>query len=413
MSRTRFTIDLILAAATELLQKFSGFVVLAIVTRRFAPEAVGEFLLALTLGAVVAAVTEGGTGRYLVREVAQRPAEALARLGEVFALRLRLALASAVLLAAGAAVIRPSLLPVMVPTGLALLLGELYFAYGAFLLGHRRVGLRFVTGTVGPVLGIALAAAAARSGAPISTVLAGWAAGVGAGVVAAAIVVRVRFGPVPLRPAGTEVRRAMRASLPFFALGLLGLAHFKADTLLLFGLAGPVAVAWYESGYKLLEASRAALRPAMMVFYPVSAALATTNPAGLTALVRRLLLAAVVLGVGSAFVLFTWAGGILSLVWGRTYADAEPVARILFLAVPAVYVELSAVFLAGAVHLEGAAARVLAGALIANVLLNLAAIPRWGPEGAAWATLATESTTACVLVWLVRRRLAELTQSVR
>lgn len=413
MSRIRVTIDLILAAATELLQKVSGFVVLAIVTRCFAPEAVGEFLLALTLGGVAAAVTEAGTGRYLVREVAQRPAGALARLGEVLALRLPLAGATAVMLAAGAALLQPSLLPVMVPTGLALLLAEIYFAYGAFLLGQRRVGLRFVTGTVAPVLGFGLAVAAARAGAPISTVLAGWAAGVATGVVTAAIVVRVRFGPVPLRPAGAEVRRAARASLPFFALGLLGLAHFKADTLLLFGLAGPVAVAWYESGYKLLEASRVALRPAMMVFYPLSAALATTNPAALTALVRRLLLAAVVLGVGSAFVLFTWAGDILSLVWGRTYADAEPVARILFLAVPAVYVELSAVFLVAAVHLEGAAARVLAGALIVNVLLNLAAIPRWGPEGAAWATVATETATAGVLVGLLWRRLAGLTRSVR
>ena len=44
-------------------------------------------------------------------------------------------------------------------------------------------------------------------------------------------------------------------------------------------LAGPVAVASYEAGYKLLEASRVALRPALLVLYPVSAALAALSAA--------------------------------------------------------------------------------------------------------------------------------------
>jgi O-antigen/teichoic acid export membrane protein len=413
MSRTRLTADLVLAAATELLQKLSGFVVLAIVTRRFAPDVVGDFLLALTLGAVAAAITEAGTGRYLVREVAQRPAEARARLGEVLALRIALAVACLVLLAGAAAVLRPALVRVVIPTGAALLLAEVYFAYGAFLLGQRRVALRFVTGAVGPALGLSLAAVAAGAGAALSTVLAAWAAGVAAGAAAAAIVVRSRFGPVPLRPAGAEVRRAARAALPFFALSLLGLAHFKADTLLLFALAGPVAVAWYESGYKLLEASRVALRPAMMVFYPMSAALAASDPRELRRLVRRLLATALVLGVASSAVLVALARPILSLVWGATYAGAEPVAKILFLAVPAVYVELSAVFLAGAVRREGAAARLLAGALTVNVLLNLLAIPRWGPEGAAWVTVGTETATAAALVLLLRAGRTRRAESVR
>jgi O-antigen/teichoic acid export membrane protein len=408
----RLRADLSLAVAIELVQKLSGFVVLAIVTRRFAPAAVGEFLLAFTLGTIAAVITEAGTGRHLIREVAQRPAEGRTRLGEVLALRLRLALLSLSGLIAAGVVVRPSLLPVLIPAAIALVVSELYFAFGGFLLGHRRVGLRFVTGLVGPLLGIGLALAAAESGARLHVVLSGWAAGAMIGVVAAAAVVRSSFGPIPLRHSGAALRQATRASLPFFAMGVLALVHLKADTLLLFGLAGPVAVASYEAGYKLLEASRMALRPALLVLYPVSAALAATDPPALRQLVQRLLLTAVALGIMSSIALVGLAPALLSLAWGPEYVRATDVARILFLAVPAMYVELAGIVLAGAVHREGAAARLLGAALVTSVLLNLLAIPRWGLAGAAWTAVFTQTAAAVALVLLLRQGVRALDRSV-
>jgi O-antigen/teichoic acid export membrane protein len=95
------------------------------------------------------------------------------------------------------------------------------------------------------------------------------------------------------------------------------------------------------------------------------------------------------------------AGLIVRLVWGAAYGDTAAVLRILYLAVPPLYLGFIATFLAGALHREGAAARVLALCLAANVALNLFAIPRWGPLGAAWTTLITETLAASWILWLV------------
>lgn len=405
MSRARIAADLALALCIDLVQKASAYVVLAILARRYAPPEMGGLFAALALATLAAAVTEAGTSRYLIREVARHPGEGLARLGAVLALRLPLAAGALAALAAALALWRPALLGVGVPAAGAVLLSDLYYAFGAFLLGHRRVGLRLATGVMGPLLAVALVALAGALGATLAGALLAWTAAAAVALAASAAVVRLRFGPVPLRGARDPIRRAAREALPFFALAALAVVHLKGDTVLLFGLASPAAVALYESGYKLLEASRLPLRPAVLVFYPLSAALAGRDPARFDRLVRGLFLAAAAAGALGSLVLFLAARPVIGAVWGERYLEAAPLARILFLAVPALYLGGVATFLAAAVGLERRAAGLLALWVAANLGLNLWAIPRFGPVGAAWTALATETGAAASLVLAVLQRL--------
>jgi len=401
MQWTKTRADLALATGGEVVQKLSGYAVLAILARHFDKAAMGRLFFAMALTSVVAAATELGTGRYLVREVATRPEAALRRLGEVIALRAPLALGAFLLLAAGVSLTRPGLAPILLPAAVAGLLNDLSYSFGAFLVGRREVGLRLATGLSGPIVLVTLVALAVSRGATLPQVLLCYVVAALVPLAAGALVIRRRFGRFPLASLGKGVA-AGRASLPFFLLTALGIAHFKVDALLLFALATPTAVATYEAGYKLFEVSRFVVRPTATVFYPLSAELAGRGDwEGFARTLRRLLVLAGGVAAAISLAVLVAAGLIVRLVWGGAYGDTAAVLRILYLAVPPLYLGFIATFLAGALHREGAAARVLALCLAANVALNLFAIPRWGPLGAAWTTLITETLAASWILWLV------------
>src|SRR6266511_2757302 len=101
MPWTKTRADLALATLAEVIQKLSGYAVLAILARHFDQPRMGKLFFAMALASVIAAGTELGTSRYLVRAVATGPEAALRRLGEVVALRAPLALGAFLLLAAG------------------------------------------------------------------------------------------------------------------------------------------------------------------------------------------------------------------------------------------------------------------------------------------------------------------------
>jgi PST family polysaccharide transporter len=390
--------DLALAAVTEVVQRLSTYVVLAVLARHYDKAMIGDLFAVVAVASLTATATEFGTSRYLVREIARSPQDALDHLGAVLALRIPLVAAALVGLGLGAAILRPGLLPTMALAGGAVLASDLYYSFGAFFLGLRHVKLRLVTALVGPALLIPLVLGVAAVGAPFLAVLASWAAAQGAALAAAYLTVRRQFGPLPRQ---ADATRAARGAIAFFALGLLAVAHFKADTLLLYVLSSPVAVAVYESAYKLLELSRFALRPATMVFYPLAAASASEGRwDDFARLLRRGGAWAVGLGLGAALAMALLAPAVIRLVWGRNYLDAVPVVRSLFCAVPAVYLGIVATFAVGALGLEGKAARIVAGCLAANVGLNLVVIPRWGVVGAAWVTVATEAAGAAGMLAL-------------
>jgi O-antigen/teichoic acid export membrane protein len=193
---------------------------------------------------------------------------------------------------------------------------------------------------------------------------------------------------------------------PFGALTALGLLHSKADTLMLYALSSSTAVATYESAYKLLEVSRFLVRPAVTVFFPICAALAAReNWDEFTIAYRRLLTAAGSAGAVVAALVITLAGVVIPLVWGSRYVDAVPVLRVLYFAVPILYLQTVVLFIAGSLHLEGTALKAILAALASNVAINLVAIPRWGALGAAATTLVTEVGLTGWLLYLVSRRL--------
>jgi O-antigen/teichoic acid export membrane protein len=114
-------------------------------------------------------------------------------------------------------------------------------------------------------------------------------------------------------------------------------------------------------------------------------------------------------GVGGLLALaaLATASFILPLLFGPAYASSAPVLQVLYLAVPALYANMIGGLVARSLDLERTAVAWMALCVLLNVALNAVAIPLWGPLGAAWSSVASQTLLAGLLLRLNLRGLAE------
>ena len=395
-----------LVGGSQLIQKLVGFLIIAIMTRYFSRESLGEYFLAVAIGTIAAQATELGTSRHLIRAVARRPADARDELARVLSLRLPLMLAAFLLLNAACLLLRPSLVPMLSVVSLYLLLFDLQYTFGAFFVGLERYRLRTAIEVAGQVALAGLTLFLASRGGGLRTLLWAYVAAYALVLVITAVVVSRRYGWPAVGWSRAGAWGVARQSLPIFGVTLLDAVHARADTVMMGFLRPMPEVASYAAAYRLLEVSRLGIRPVALIFFPICVALAARQdwPA-LRRLFGRLARMGLAVGTAAALLVILAADLVVRIVFGPGYADAAPLVRTLFLSTPLLFTGLLAVALIHTLHLERQAIRAGAWCVAANLLLNAAAIPLWGGLGAAVVTLATQ---ALWTVWLASLVLGHL-----
>ena len=396
-----------LALFSQLFYKLVGYVVLVVLARHLAKDLMGEFFFAATLATSLAMLTELGLNTLLVRETARSPSDGLRRASQVLSIRLPLLGLYLAALGGGALLVEPSFAPVLALTALYVGLDDLYLTFGSLFVGLKRIAWTVAAGVGSKLLLVVLVVAVVRGGGGLLTVL-------GCYVAASVVLVATAWGIAhrcvgPVRPTWDPglVRRLVPASLPFLWLTLLSLLHFNVDTVMLGLLAGFESVAHYQVGFRLLEATLAVVRPVGIVFFPVCAELAGAERwTELRELSRRMLLLAGGTAAAGTLVVLAGAGLLLTLLFGEAYAPAAPVLRVLFLAVPPLFVSTIGILIAKSLGLERAAGKALLVSVLLNAMLNAVAIPLAGSLGAAWSTVVSHTFLAVWVVVRLRRALA-------
>ncbi|MDJ1008231.1 MAG: oligosaccharide flippase family protein [Paracoccaceae bacterium] len=395
--------DLVYSVLAQIVQKLPGLVAAVVLARHFDKDLIGQFFFCGVVAALAATLSHLGTDRHLRRSVAQRPEAAADLLGQVLTVRLIVVPALWIVVNLGVALLAPELLILSALTTAYVLVGDMFYSFSATFVGMRWMGLRLAAGAIGPLL-IALSAVTALRGFPLPTILALYILANGLMVVAALVAARARLGPIRPTRSGAAVRAILVVSAPFLLTEIVLLAQAKIDVVMLFALRTPAEVAEYEAAYRLLEVTRTLVRPLMMVFVPIAAAMAVSGrEAELPGLIARLLLAVILAGAALAAVGVLFAEPILVLVWGAPYAAGAGVFAVLALATIPLFAVMAAVHLASALHRERAVLAVLALTAVANGTMNAVVIPAHGAVGAAWTTLATEAVAAIVLAALLTR----------
>lgn len=403
----RIGIDLSLAALGHGLEKGIALVVITVLVRHVDKVSMGQFFYAISVCGLVVMLTELGTSRHLVRAVASDRERAADHLRAVLRLRLPLLGFALILINATVALMEPSLTTTFLLCSVYVLAGDLYYAFGATLLGMREVAARCTTGLIGPGVLLVLVPMAAHQQWTMGEILIAYAF---SSVVMTGLTWRytVRRTGTSLREVGTDTRAMLGSSLPLFMLSLLMLAHARADEIMLAGIRGFGEVAAYAAAYKMAEVSRAVIRPVTMVFFPImSAAAAEHTPVRYRRDARRLIGGSAAAGLVIAGAVILLAPTMIPAIFGAAYGEATAIVQILFLVTPALFASQSAMTVANAMHIDRMAIGIVTAALTANVLLNAAVIPQWGAIGAAYTTVATESLMAVGLLLILERSLRQ------
>ncbi len=272
--------------------------------------------------------------------------------------------------------------------------------YAAYLGEERNDRAAIATASVGALtlVGTFIPVALGRS---LLVATAGGAVGGALAVVATAMSWRNRLSA--LAPVWTEIRPLLRQAVPFALGGLFYYIYFRIDVVMLSLWRPEQEVGWYNAAYRLVS---------VLYFIPgsicaalfsrlsqLAAADSRTHAVYVSQMVRYMSSIAIVLVamiVGGAAL---W----IATIFGRDYMDAAPLLALLgwFLLFQSISFPLGDALSTSGRQIHRL--KVMGAAAILNVLLNLVAIPLWGPRGAAWATLATEAFVALGYWWIVYR----------
>jgi O-antigen/teichoic acid export membrane protein len=215
------------------------------------------------------------------------------------------------------------------------------------------------------------------------------------GAVLLALLVGKALGPLSIGSAWRTARPVLAESWPLVLHALLGLVMFNADLLMLRLFRGATEVGQYAAAYTIIGflvylgvVYYQSLLPALSRDHLDAAARARTYALSL----EQVLLAGAPVAAGGILV----AGSLIPFVFGAGYGAAALPFALLAASVPASW--LRNVAQAGQVA-QRRSELLLRTSLIAvgvNLALNLLLIPRFGPVGAAAATLATEVLRAFI-----------------
>lgn len=179
-----------------------------------------------------------------------------------------------------------------------------------------------------------------------------------------------------------------KAALPIGVLGALATAMQQSDRVILRALSGEAAVGIYSAAWVLSENFNLISDLFLGASFAAAMRLFAKDRPAFGRLYQSCMLVAVILGLPIAAGLYLIAPELIELIYGRgSYAASAHVLRILVCQLP-----LTFAFQVGTLPLlaqkrELELAKIMAGGLAANVLLNLALIPRFGASGSAMATL--------------------------
>jgi len=183
-----------------------------------------------------------------------------------------------------------------------------------------------------------------------------------------------------------------RRGLPFAYAGLMITLFFQVDAVMLEAMRGAREVGWYRAPVLVLEGLTLVPRVLSYALIPTMAALHATNAETVTALYRRgckyLLLAGLPVAAFGALA----SGPFIAFLFGPDYGPSVAASRILLPAAAFMFLSNFGETTLACVNRWRTIVVVSTVCLVMNVALNLAWIPAYGYEGAAWATLATEGT---------------------
>ena len=370
--------------------KIASFVFVVAVARGLSTTDYGQFNFATSFLPLFLVFAVWGLDDALFRDLSH----ARERISELVATTFLLRLGLAVVAVVAAIAIAPALvddaqaLGAFALVALALLFDELGSVLGTVFKAFERMKFRAIRIMVNRTVTTALAVAVLIAGGDLIAVCVMYAIGSLIAFLYAAYSLRKHFPAVRAADASRELAIAMfKKGTPLALAGVMSMAVFRIDAVMLQGMKGTVAVAMYGIAYRFLDSL-------LFVAWGLGNSILprmtrAADPARRARAIEAVMALALTFYLPLAVGIWFAGAWVIETVFGDRYSPATE-AVVWLMPATAVYgCGYIARMACLAVEARRQIAVIAAIALTFNVLVNLWAIPRYGIEGAAAVTLVT------------------------
>lgn len=375
---------------------------------RLGVDAFGTLYLAMSFSLLFGVLVEFGLNQQLVRAIARDRDLAGPYLVNALAIKLALALVAylAILVLIYWLGYSAEAGRVIAVYCLILVFNGLSTTFTAVYQGTQRVVYAAVGSIIEKVLVSLLAVVLLWLGFGVVAMAAVFVAGAAASAFWQGLCLR-RIVRIELRLDRTVIGVLIRNAIPFFAYWVMGSLYYRLDTILLSKLTGAAALGWYGAAYRLFDTL--VFLPnivASAILFPILAQLSTQSRPTLRRAMGKGLDTILIVGAPISVGLFTLAGPIIHLIYRQPeFENAVPALQWLAIGLPLLYVNSILGVTLVSLNKERKLTVVAGLALIVNLSLNLALIPRFQQVGAASTTAATEGFILIYLLAVMPRDL--------
>ncbi len=379
-----------------------GVVVTALLARTLGSEGFGIWSTLLAVSSVVAVVGNPGLEQVAVRSAVAEPEREAQWLGALLVLRQLLSMVAFALCVAVVWLIAPDRQSLL--AGAIIMLSLLTASVSSLrVVFQLRVRNSF-----------AIWVMTLQSLAWAAFVI--WAHESGAGIVALATGLTIttslsslllgslalRLGSLRFDRLRERGRELVKAGAPIAVGGMLVVGYGQIDQILVFQIAGEREAGLYAAAYRIFSQSSFVPVSVSTTIFALLAAAYATDRERFRALMQTSLELLLAVSAGGLALSAVYSASIVELLFGRGFdraASALPVLMAAFVLVSVGYLQDLLVIISRQQNRFVMAALV---AVVLNVTLNVALIPRYGFMAAAWTTLATE-VLVVVARWLIVR----------
>jgi O-antigen/teichoic acid export membrane protein len=398
----------LLNTGVQLVARVAGLavslVVLRMTTNYLGIDDFGDLAIILAVGGLVAVFADLGLTTTLAREMAKAPEDVDELAGILLPFRLLSAAAFAVVTLAAI-----PFLPYSHQTrlGLAISVVGILFASiatfpNAFFQVNLRLELQAALDIFQKLLNLVVVGVVVVGDLGFYMLVA-LLAGVQGTACLAAFALSRSFWRVNLRFDWPRARPLVRDAIAIGIVSMVGLLHFKGDAVLLSLLKPAEDVGIYAVAYRFLD--QAFVLPGLLVaaMFPILTRYVHSSDERLDDAVNRTLQVLVLAAIAVGLSVFVLAGPLVRLVSSTEFDPAVEPARILAFALLPVFAGPVFYNLLIAVNRQRPLIGIALVSLAFNVGLNLVLIPRWSYNGAAAATVASETLAFAGTFVVVRR----------
>lgn len=386
-------------------QKALSFIFFTLLARFLGVQSVGTYTFALAFTTIFSVFGDLGLQPVLVREIARSKDQAGAYLRTALGIKIVLALvAYGVVLAVAQIMGYPALkFELIAIAGAVMVLDTFHLIFYAVLRGLQNLRYEAVGMVVGQGIALAGAGVAFALDLPLHAFL--MALGLGSmWNVALAIFVLRRQG-IGLMP---RIDRQIfstfvRAAIPFALAGIFVKVYSYIDTVMLGHLRGDLEVGWYSVPYKITYAFQFLPIALSAAVYPALSNTWALDRARARWIFDRALLYAILLSLPIAIGIAVLAPEIVLTLYGTDFTNSIAPLKISIFGLIFIFLYFPVGALLNATGRQTVNTAFMGLTMLANIVLNLVLIPRYGAVGASIAAVSTNAFLwLATMLWALR-----------